>query len=105
MLRSKRTRACDISPKVRKQVIERDESKCIWCGKYLSSPQLCHYVSRGSGGLGIPENLACGCPDCHRMADQGTTTLIYKKRMKAYLQSQYPHWDNTVLRYEKGYDG
>lgn len=101
MPRSKRTKACDISPKVRRQVIERDESKCIWCGKYLYSPQLCHYVSRGSGGLGIPENLVCGCIQCHTEADQGLHTIKYKQRMEKYLRSQYEDWDSKELRYKK----
>lgn len=101
MPRSKRTKACDISSKIRKQVIERDESRCIWCGRYVYHPQLCHYISRGAGGLGIPENLVCGCPDCHREADQGVHTIKYRKRMEEYLRSQYEDWDSKELRYKK----
>lgn len=101
MSRSKRTKACDISKTVRKEVIKRDESKCIWCGKYVAVPQLCHYISRGSGGLGIPENLVCGCILCHQQADQGTNTKVYKERMKNYLQTKYPDWENIELKYKR----
>lgn len=99
--RAKRTTACDISPKVRQIVKERDGSMCIWCGKWLSSPQICHYISRGAGGLGIQENLACGCNECHREADQGAKSKQYKEKMKSYLKSRYTDWDETKLRYQK----
>ncbi len=100
-MKSKRSRACDISTKVRKEVRERDNSTCIWCGKYLTSPQICHYISRGCGGLGITQNLVCGCVDCHIEADQGTHTKEYKKRMKDYLKSKYHNWDEESLRYKR----
>lgn len=101
MAKSARSKACDIKPSVRQKVKERDDNMCIWCGRYLTVPQLCHYIGRGAGGLGIPENLACGCPDCHREADQGTQSLLYKHRMRAYLMSIYPEWDESKLRYKK----
>lgn len=101
MPKSKRTKACDITKKVREAVKERDGSKCIWCGRYLAVPQLCHYIGRGAGGLGIPENLVCGCPNCHREADQGTNTKAYKLAMRDYLQRQYDDWDDSILRFRK----
>lgn len=101
MAKSKRSKACDISSKVRQIVRERDGNRCIWCGKYLSSPQICHYISRGAGGLGIPQNLACGCVKCHQQADQGTHTKRFKFAMSEYLKKCYPDWDDSELRYRK----
>lgn len=102
MPKSKRSKACDISKKVRAEVKERDHSRCIWCGKFIAFPQLCHYISRGSGGLGIPENLVCGCADCHREADQGLHTQRYKQAMREHLKRCYPDWDESKLRYRRG---
>lgn len=100
-MKSARSKACGVPDKVRKRIKERDGYKCIWCGKYLTSPQICHFIGRGAGGLGIEENLACGCPSCHREADQGTKTKAYKLAMRDYLQRQYPDWDEDGLRYKK----
>lgn len=99
MARQKRSRACDISKKVRYIVVERDRGRCIWCGKPYA--QICHYISRGSNGLGIHENLVCGCYECHREADQGTRSEELKQKMKSYLRRQYPNWNEAELRYKK----
>lgn len=65
--RSKRTRACDISPAVR-EIVNRRDKGCIFCLAAYELPQgyipelfrmeIMHFVSRSTGGLGIPENLA-----------------------------------------------
>ena len=102
MARSKRTKACDISEKVRNIVKDRDRNRCIWCGQYLDHPQICHYISRGAGGLGIPENLVCGCVICHQQADQGKHKQRYKLAMQEYLKKRYPDWDESKLRYRNG---
>lgn len=101
MGKSKRSKACDISAKVRMEVRQRDGDKCIWCGRHLSHPQICHYISRGAGGLGIPQNLTCGCVTCHQQADQGQHTDRYKLAMREHLKRHYPDWDETKLRYRK----
>ena len=90
MGKSKRSKACDISAKVRAEVRQRDGDKCIWCGRHLSHPQICHYISRGAGGLGIPQNLVCGCVTCHQQADQGQHTDRYKLAMREHLKRHYP---------------
>ena len=44
---SKRSNACDIKPKVKEIVWNRDKQKCIYCGKYV--PKTCanaHFVKR-----------------------------------------------------------
>ena len=102
-MKSKRAKMCDISDSVRKTVRERDGDRCVWCGAFLQHPQLCHYISRQNGGLGIPENLVCGCVYCHMQADQGSHTRKYKQVQEIYLKSHYPEWDKSKLKYKRKY--
>ncbi len=44
---SKRSKACDITPKVKEIVWNRDNQRCIYCGKYV--PKTCanaHFIKR-----------------------------------------------------------
>lgn len=44
---SKRSKACEIPQKVKENVWNRDDQKCILCGKYV--PKTCanaHYIKR-----------------------------------------------------------
>lgn len=52
---SKRSEACSISIKTKQIVYDRDNQKCIICGKYVPmSNANAHYIKRSQGGLGIP---------------------------------------------------
>lgn len=42
---NKRSKACDISQKVKKKVWERDNHRCIICGSPYAMPNA-HYISR-----------------------------------------------------------
>lgn len=100
---SKRSKACDISQKTKEIVWNRDEHKCIVCGKYV--PMVCanaHYIKRSQGGLGIPENIVTLCPQCHYEEDFGQTTKLYEEIIKNYLISKYgADWDKSKLIYRK----
>lgn len=96
---SKRSKACDISSTVRNTVLKRDNYSCIICGRY--EVQIAHYVSRARGGLGIPENLVCLCPQCHYQYDNGRLHNEIKKVIEDYLRQHYPNWDNKKLFYSK----
>ena len=98
-MKSKRSKACDISPKVRQVVYERDGGLCVYCGKQ-GIPNA-HYIPRGQGGLGIEENIVTLCPDCHHLYDNGGMREEYGKQIKEYLQSQYENWDSMNLKYDK----
>lgn len=96
---SKMSRACDISPKVRREVVERDGG-CIICGaKY--NLQVAHYISRARGGLGIPQNLAVMCLRCHGEYDNGKHHTEIKNAFSEYLKAHYPEWDERNLIYKK----
>jgi hypothetical protein len=109
--KSKRARATDISAKVKQIVWERDGGRCVVCGNNRNVMPNAHYIPRSKGGLGIEENIVTLCTEltpnkCHRRYDFGTKAehdMIHEK-IKTYLQSKYPDWDETKLIYRKGYD-
>ncbi len=67
---SKRSKACDIKPKVRNQVLERDSKRCVVCSTTYNL-ELAHVLSRAHGGLGKPKNLVTLCQKHHKMLDSG----------------------------------
>lgn len=97
---SKRSKACDISPAVRQEVVQRDECQCIVCGsnQYL---QIAHYVSRGRLGLGIAKNLGVMCIHCHMQFDNGKMHNEIKEIFQAHLKAHYPDWNEKDLVYRK----
>lgn len=99
-MKSKRTKACEISPKVREEVEKRDGHRCIFCGSSDARGEA-HYVNRSQGGLGIPENILTVCSACHREMDNGMNIKKYRDIAKIYLKSKYPEWDKSKLIYDK----
>lgn len=99
---SKRTKALQVSPQVRQTVVKRDKW-CIRCGKVYRL-EVAHYVSRGSGGLGIPQNLVLLCQECHRLYDQSVHRNTIGKFIENYLKTHYNDWDKTKLKYRRYYD-
>ena len=97
---SKASKACDISPSVRKEVMERDEGRCFICGS-MYGIQIAHYISRARMGLGTPRNLACMCYLCHGEMDNGKFHKEYQSLLKMHLQSKYDDWDESQLTYKK----
>ena len=100
-MRSKRTKAVDITLKVKKIVWARDNECCCICGSPYAMPS-CHYLSRYNGGLGIEQNIITLCQNCHRAYDQSTKHNEYKEFIKNYLQSKYADWNEADLVYKKG---
>ena len=100
MYKSKRSRACDISKKVRDRVWERDGGKCIICGNHHAMPNS-HYVRRSQGGLGIEENIVTMCLRCHSMWDGYIDREAMEAYIENYFKSHYPDWDREKLIYKK----
>jgi len=98
-MKSKRSKATDIPIKVRQAVYERDNGLCVICHQ-PGIPNM-HYISRAKGGLGIEENIVCGCIKCHHDYDNGKYREEYKEIIKTYLQSKYEEWDEKQLIYQK----
>ena len=97
---SKRSKACDISPSVRKEVMDRDGGMCIICGT-SQGIQIAHYISRARLGLGTPQNLACLCLHCHHEYDNGKLHSEIKNAFKGHLKANYEGWDESTLTYKK----
>ena len=99
---SKRSKACDITKKVKDIVWERDEHKCIICGSYQAMPNA-HYIARSHGGLGIPQNIVTLCLQCHFDYDNGKYHKEYKKLIQSHLRAIYgDEWNEEKLIYKKG---
>lgn len=96
----KRTRALDISPKVKRAVWERDGHICVLCGSQYAMPNA-HYIPRSHGGLGIEENVVTLCFNCHARYDNSSDRESLKTQIRAYLNGKYPNWNETELYYKK----
>lgn len=97
---SKISKACDISPSVRAEVMKRDRNQCIICGSPRNL-QVAHYISRGRLGLGIPQNLAILCAECHREYDNGKLHSQIQNALREHFMTHYPQWDEKNLTYSK----
>lgn len=99
----KRTKATDIPQKVKLEVWERDEHKCIFCKNevplfYANA----HFIPRSAGGLGIPQNVFTACDKCHHEQDNGKNTEYYDKLAEEHLRNCYGEkWDKSKLIYKK----
>lgn len=100
-MKSKRTKACEITPKVREAVEERDGHCCIFCGRPGRGEA--HIVRRSQGGLGIEQNIVTACRWCHHQFDEGKDRGLYMYRAINYMKEHYPDWNISDLVYHKGY--
>ena len=107
-MRTKRAKATDIPMSVKKKVFLRDHGCCVVCHNNYNVMPNAHYISRAKGGLGIEENVVTLCTGltknkCHDKYDNGTKeeSQFIHDRIKSYLKSQYPDWDESKLYYSK----
>jgi 5-methylcytosine-specific restriction endonuclease McrA len=98
-MKSKRTKALEISPEVKRRVYERDNGLCILCGR-PGNPEA-HFISRSHGGLGIEENIVTLCRGCHRRFDQTTDRELLWDTIADYLKAHYDDWEIGNLIYRK----
>lgn len=100
-MKSKRTKATSISEKAKISVAKRDNYGCIFC-RGVYGLTFAHYISRANGGLGIEQNLACVCMECHRKLDQSTQRKDMLEIFKRHLIRHYEDWNEDDLKYRKG---
>ena len=96
---SKLSKACDIPQSVKEVVFNRDKGLCVIC-KQAGIPNM-HYIARSQLGLGIEQNVVCGCIKCHHEYDNGKYRKEYKEIIKKHLQSKYKNWNEEELTYKK----
>lgn len=102
--KSKRSNDCDISPEVKRIVYERDGHRCIYCHRNNGLPNA-HFIGRGQGGLGIPENIVTLCPECHEDYDNGFKREEIGNYIREYLKWKYgQNWNEKKLIYKKHHD-
>ncbi|MEE0929564.1 MAG: HNH endonuclease [Acutalibacteraceae bacterium] len=99
-MKSRRSKATDISQRVKKKVWDRDRQCCVICGNPQAMPNA-HYISRAKGGLGIEENVVTLCQTCHHRYDNGDMQEEYKDKIESYLKSMYKDWNKNNLIYKK----
>ena len=100
MLKSKRSRACDISKAVKDKVWERDNHRCIICGNPFAMPNA-HYIPRSKGGLGIEQNIVTLCQRCHHTTDHTEHREFMLGKIEKYLNAKYSDWNKEDLTYRK----
>ena len=99
-MKSKRSKACDISQITKKIVFERDNGRCIFCGSTQAMPNA-HFIPRSKGGVGIEKNVVKACLNCHHKLDQSTNRKEMLDYTKKYLMSNYDNWTQESLVYKK----
>ena len=100
-MKSKRSKACDISQAVKKRVWERDGERCIVCGSPYAMPNA-HFIPRSKSGLGIEQNIVTLCQNCHFRYDNTADRPKYREYIKKYLRGQYgADWNEEDLIYKK----
>jgi len=105
-MKSKRTKATDISMSVKKKVFERDKGKCVICGNMINVMPNSHFIRRSHGGLGIEENVFTACTNftinkCHERWDRYKCTDEEIEKVRNYFKSIYPNWNEDNLIYKK----
>ena len=98
-MKSKRAKACDISPKTKQIVWDRDGQRCIFCGSPYAMPNA-HVVSRGKLGLGIEQNVVTACLNCHRKMDQTIHRKEMLEKANKYLDAIYGERNTEDLVYK-----
>lgn len=100
-MKTKRSKACDITQTVKQRVWERDGERCIVCGSPYAMPNA-HFIPRSKGGLGIEQNIVTLCQSCHFKYDNTASRPIYREYIKGYLQGKYgAEWNEEKLTYKK----
>ena len=100
--KSQRSKATNFSKEVKIDMLRRDGYRCIFC-KSSTGLTPAHFISRGAGGMGIVENGACVCVECHMLLDQSINRKDMLKEFRVYLDFHYPEFtdDDRVFNRRK----
>lgn len=90
-----------VAPEVKAAVWERGGHGCVLCGSPFAAPDAA-YFPRSQGGPGIPENTVTLCFCCRARIDNGSETAGIRERLRRYLKSRYPGWDDQIWKDRKG---
>lgn len=75
----------------RKNIFERDNYTCQYCGRRLPTKELTidHVLPRSRGGKSVWKNVVLACYSCNRRKDNKTPE---EARMKLLKTPERPHW-------------
>lgn len=98
----KRTKALGITKATKMKVWERDNHRCIFCGKLVNwNYANSHFIKRSQGGLGIEQNIMTNCDKCHFQLDNTTKRKDMIDYAFLYLSSKYKDFNIEKLYYKK----
>lgn len=99
---NKVTKATSITKEVKMEVWERDNHRCIFCGKYVEwNFANSHYIKRSHNGMGIPKNIMTNCDKCHDLFERSPKRSEMLEYAKKYFISVYGDWNENDLIYKK----
>ena len=89
--KSKASKKCDFAPKVRKQIMLREQSKCAYCHTRHNLTIAHAFVPRSKGGLGVLQNGVVLCMKCHHRLDNGLNkeSEPIRKYIESYMRRLY----------------
>jgi len=104
---SQRSNRCDFTPRVRREILQRDNNSCVICNMGFKPTadhryEIAHFIPRSAGGLGIPQNAVVLCKTHHMAMDNSDERVMWLGVVKKYLKSKYPGWDDMRLVFRKG---
>ena len=100
---SARTKATNIKKKVKMNVHERDNGRCIFCRESVSwNYSNAHVIPRSRGGLGIEENIITACYPCHTKLDTSSKRLSMLEDARKHLRLFYPDYNPENYIFKKG---
>lgn len=107
-MKSKRTKALEISKKTKLRVWIRQKGKSIISNTPISiSECCCHFIPRSLGGLGIEENIIGLTYKEHMIFDNNLIgshkeeSELYRKIATEHLKANYQDWNESNLFYKK----
>ena len=112
MAKSRRTKALEIPPKVKKAVAERDSINgypcCLWCGKPAPTSNIpacscAHKLRRSRGGKGVETNIVTLCERCHKKFDGSDESRAIMDFIYQYMKLHYGNkWSIEAQKYKNG---
>ena len=89
--KNKVSKACEFPPKVRKEIMRRDMSRCCYCHTKHNLTIAHAFVPRSKGGLGVKENGVVLCMLCHHKLDNGLDKehQPIKQHIEDYMRRLY----------------
>lgn len=78
-----------------KAIHDRDEDRCVICGRWVDPGEKFHHIDfKSQGGGDTEDNGATLCQDCHSQKAHGPEAAAIRKRLKEYIQERKRKYAN-----------